>query len=71
MYILKEDVMKTYIINSNCVCNEGKYELRTVSNSQVIKMTADEAKMPQFIEISSGDCRQKITLRYGKSKPLC
>ncbi|EAN3051177.1 transcriptional regulator, partial [Salmonella enterica] len=28
--------MKTYIINSNCIYNEGKYELRTVSNSQVI-----------------------------------
>ncbi|HCL2513269.1 TPA: transcriptional regulator, partial [Salmonella enterica subsp. enterica serovar Infantis] len=27
--------MKTYIINSNCIYNEGKYELRTVSNSQV------------------------------------
>ncbi|EAN9819792.1 transcriptional regulator, partial [Salmonella enterica] len=26
--------MKTYIINSNCIYNEGKYELRTVSNSQ-------------------------------------
>ncbi|PNU85541.1 transcriptional regulator, partial [Salmonella enterica] len=23
--------MKTYIINSNCIYNEGKYELRTVS----------------------------------------
>ncbi|EBR8705066.1 transcriptional regulator, partial [Salmonella enterica subsp. enterica serovar Kentucky] len=41
--------MKTYIINSNCIYNEGKYELRTVSNSQVIKMTAMRAKCLSFI----------------------
>ncbi|MCQ7226047.1 winged helix-turn-helix domain-containing protein, partial [Salmonella sp. SAL04165] len=56
--------MKTYIINSNCIYNEGKYELRTVSNSQVIKMTAMRAKCLSFIienahlEIIE---RQKIT----------
>ncbi|EAB9749889.1 transcriptional regulator [Salmonella enterica subsp. enterica] len=56
--------MKSYIINSNCIYNEGKYELRTVSNSQVIKMTAMRAKCLSFIienahlEIIE---RQKIT----------
>lgn len=56
--------MKTYIINSNCIYNEGKYELRTVSKSQVIKMTAMRAKCLSFIienahlEIIE---RQKIT----------
>ena len=41
--------MKTYLINDNCVYNEGKYELRTTSNSQVIKMTAMRAKCLSFI----------------------
>lgn len=56
--------MKTYLINDNCVYNEGKYELRTTSNSQVIKMTAMRAKCLSFIiENANMDIieRQKIT----------
>ncbi|EOE0856699.1 transcriptional regulator [Klebsiella oxytoca] len=56
--------MKTYLINNNCVYNEGKYELRTTSNSQVIKMTAMRAKCLSFIiENANMDIieRQKIT----------
>ncbi|HBN2489606.1 TPA: transcriptional regulator [Klebsiella oxytoca] len=56
--------MKTYFINDNCVYNEGKYELRTTSNSQVIKMTAMRAKCLSFIiENANMDIieRQKIT----------
>lgn len=41
--------MKTYLINENCIYNEGKYELRTNTNSQVIKMTAMRAKCLSFI----------------------
>ncbi|MEQ4934644.1 transcriptional regulator [Klebsiella oxytoca] len=56
--------MKTYLINDNCVYNEGKYELRTTSNSQVIKMTAMRAKCLSFI-IENANMniieRQKIT----------
>lgn len=56
--------MKTYLINDNCVYNEGKYELRTTSNSQVIKMTAMRAKCLSFI-IKNANMdiieRQKIT----------
>lgn len=61
---LKEDVMKTYLINNNCIYNEQKYELRTSSNSQVIRMTAMRSKCLSFIienahlEIIE---RQKIT----------
>ena len=56
--------MKTYLINDNCVYNEGKYELRTTSNSQVIKMTAMRAKCLSFIiENANMDIieRQKMT----------
>lgn len=56
--------MKTYLINDNCVYNEGKYELRTTSNSQVIEMTAMRAKCLSFIiENANMDIieRQKIT----------
>lgn len=56
--------MKTYLINDNCVYNEGKYELRTTSNSQVIKMTAMRAKCLSFIiENANMDIieRQKIS----------
>ena len=56
--------MKTYLINDNCVYNEGKYELRTTSNSQVIKMTAMRTKCLSFIiENANMDIieRQKIT----------
>ena len=56
--------MKTYLINDNCVYNEGKCELRTTSNSQVIKMTAMRAKCLSFIiENANMDIieRQKIT----------
>ncbi|HAT5065004.1 winged helix-turn-helix domain-containing protein [Klebsiella oxytoca] len=56
--------MKTYLINDNCVYNEGKYELRTTSNSQVIKMTTMRAKCLSFIiENANMDIieRQKIT----------
>ena len=41
--------MKTYLLNENCIYNEGKYELRTNTNSQVIKMTAMRAKCLSFI----------------------
>lgn len=56
--------MKTYLINNNCIYNEQKYELRTSSNSQVIRMTAMRSKCLSFIienahlEIIE---RQKIT----------
>lgn len=63
--------MKTYLINNNCVYNEGKYELRTTSNSQVIKMTAMRAKCLSFIiENSSMDIieRQKITTELWGSR---
>lgn len=62
--------MKTYLINDNCVYNEGKYELRTTSNSQVIKMTAMRAKCLSFIiENANMDIieRQKITSNYGEA----
>ncbi|SBM31426.1 Uncharacterised protein [Klebsiella michiganensis] len=63
--------MKTYLINDNCVYNEGKYELRTASNSKVIKMTAMRAKCLSFI-IENADMdiieRQKNNHRVmGKS----
>ena len=63
--------MKTYIINGNCVYNEGKYELRTTSNSQVIKMTAMRAKCLSFIiENANMDIieRQKITAELWGSR---
>lgn len=41
--------MKTYLINESCIYNEGKYELRTSTNSQAIKMTAMRAKCLSFI----------------------
>lgn len=41
--------MKTYLINNNCIYNEQKYELRTSSNSQVIRMTAMRSKCLSFI----------------------
>ena len=41
--------MKNHLINENCIYNEGKYELRTKENSQVIKMTAMRAKCLSFI----------------------
>ncbi|HCI6434502.1 transcriptional regulator [Klebsiella quasipneumoniae] len=56
--------MKNYIINNNCIYSEHKYELRSSSNSQVIRMTAMRAKCLSFIienahlEIIE---RQKIT----------
>lgn len=56
--------MNTYLINNNCIYNEQKYELRTSSNSQVIRMTAMRSKCLSFIienahlEIIE---RQKIT----------
>lgn len=63
--------MKTYLINDNCVYNEGKYELRTTSNSQVIKMTAMRAKCLSFI-IENADMdiieRQKITTELWGSR---
>lgn len=63
--------MKTYLINDNCVYNEGKYELRTTSNSQVIKMTAMRAKCLSFIiENANMDIieRQKITSELWRSR---
>lgn len=67
--------MKTYIINSNCIYNEGKYELRTVSNSQVIKMTAMRAKCLSFIIENAHLDDYRATKNnhrvMGKSKPLC
>ncbi|KDS05317.1 hypothetical protein SEEH4316_03571 [Salmonella enterica subsp. enterica serovar Heidelberg str. RI-11-014316] len=67
--------MKTYIINSNCIYNEGKYELRTVSNSQVIKMTAMRAKCLSFIiENAHLEIIERTKNNHcvmGKSKPLC
>lgn len=63
--------MKTYLINDNCVYNEGKYELRTASNSKVIKMTAMRAKCLSFI-IENADMdiieRQKITTELWGSR---
>ena len=63
--------MKTYLINDNCVYNEGKYELRTASNSKVIKMTAMRAKWLSFI-IEHADMdiieRQKITTELWGSR---
>lgn len=41
--------MKIYIINSNCIYNEGKYELRMVLNLQVIKMIVMRVKCFSFI----------------------
>ncbi len=41
--------MKNYLINESCIYNEGKYELRTKANSQIIKMTAMRAKCLSFI----------------------
>lgn len=41
--------MKNYLINESCIYNEGKYELRTKANYQVIKMTAMRAKCLSFI----------------------
>ncbi|MFV0264873.1 MAG: transcriptional regulator [Kluyvera sp.] len=41
--------MKTYLINESCIYNEGKYELRTSTNSRVIKMTAMRARCLSFI----------------------
>ncbi|WP_312951727.1 transcriptional regulator [Superficieibacter sp.] len=41
--------MKTYIINNNCIFNERNHELRSVSNSLVIKMTAMRARCLSFI----------------------
>ena len=56
--------MKTYLINNNCIYNEQKYELRTSSNSQVIRMTAMRSKCLSFI-IENAHLgiieRQKIT----------
>ncbi|MGL5700183.1 MAG: winged helix-turn-helix domain-containing protein [Kluyvera sp.] len=41
--------MKTYLINEICIYSAGKYELRTKTSSQVIKMTAMRAKCLTFI----------------------
>ena len=41
--------MKTYLINNHCIFNEGKYELKNTTNSQIIKMTAMRAKCLGFI----------------------
>ncbi|POP41358.1 hypothetical protein CHU32_22800 [Superficieibacter electus] len=41
--------MKTYIINNNCIYNERNHELRNISNSLVIKMTAMRARCLSFI----------------------
>ncbi len=63
--------MKTYLINDNYIYNEGKYELRTISNSQVIKMTAMRAKCLSFIiENAHLDIieRQKITTELWGSR---
>lgn len=42
-------IVKTYIINDDCIFNEQKYELRNVSNSLVIRMTAMRARCLSFI----------------------
>lgn len=42
-------IVKTYIINDDCIFNERKYELRNVSNSLVIRMTAMRARCLSFI----------------------
>lgn len=41
--------MKTYIINNNCIYNERNNELRDISNSLVVKMTAMRARCLSFI----------------------
>ncbi|MDU2938177.1 transcriptional regulator [Superficieibacter sp. 1612_C1] len=41
--------MKTYMINNNCIYNERNHELRSISNSLVIKMTAMRARCLSFI----------------------
>lgn len=56
--------MKTYIINNNCIYNERNHELRSISNSLVIKMTAMRARCLSFIiENAQMDVieRQKLT----------
>ena len=41
--------MKTYIINHDCIFNERKYELRNITNSMVVRMTAMRARCLSFI----------------------
>lgn len=56
--------MKTYIINHDCIFNERKYELRNITNSMVIRMTAMRARCLSFIiEHAQSDVieRQELT----------
>lgn len=63
--------MKNYLINESCIYNEGKYELRTKANSQVIKMTAMRAKCLSFIIENAHEGiieRQKIAVELWGSR---
>lgn len=47
--------MKTYLINNECIFIESKHELKNISNSIVIRMTAMRARCLRYIIENAND----------------